>query len=495
MTLFGASVESSRGRILRATSVLGGASIINIVLSIVRMKLAAVTLGPVGVGLIGLFQNFIAVAAGLFSLGVGNSAPKQIAAAREKGGDRGEANARRAVRIASFALALVAAAAIILLREPIARIVFRNNALGAETVVLALAVALTIVGGVQTGILAGLLRVVDVARVSLWSGVLVTLAVLPILFLWRSNAAILFAFAPPMFAALVGWFHLRRVPPRPISDPSLANLASELRALVELGSAMTVAGFLSTAGPLIIRDLVSRHVGPVGLGQFQASWAIASTYLALVLQTMATDYFPRLSGTRSDPTEFSRLLNEQTEVALLLAGPIIIGLICAAPLAVDVLYGSAFVPAAQLLRWQMLGDIFKVASYPLAYALLATGGSRVFMLFEVLATAIFVGSSALLLPRIGLSGAGAGYSIMYLIYLPLVLVAGRTRMRVSWDAAVWRELLLLVIGACAVFIIAPSDALMSGLVGAAVALVVAVRSFLRLRSQDRLNSTMDVTDP
>jgi PST family polysaccharide transporter len=143
----------------------------------------------------------------------------------------------------------------------------------------------------------------------------------------------------------------------------------------------------------------------------------------------------------------------------------------------------------------MLGDIFKVASYPLAYALLATGGSRVFMLFEVLATAIFVGSSALLLPRIGLSGAGAGYSIMYLIYLPLVLVAGRTRMRVSWDAAVWRELLLLVIGACAVFIIAPSDALMSGLVGAAVALVVAVRSFLRLRSQDRLNSTMDVTDP
>ena len=46
-------------QILRSTSIIGGASVINILIGLVRVKVAAVLLGPAGIGLIGLFKAML----------------------------------------------------------------------------------------------------------------------------------------------------------------------------------------------------------------------------------------------------------------------------------------------------------------------------------------------------------------------------------------------------------------------------------------------------
>lgn len=57
--------------ILRSTFIIGGASVINILIGLVRVKVAAVLLAPAGAGLIGLFVNLIATAANVTALAVG----------------------------------------------------------------------------------------------------------------------------------------------------------------------------------------------------------------------------------------------------------------------------------------------------------------------------------------------------------------------------------------------------------------------------------------
>ncbi|MFN3592652.1 MAG: hypothetical protein ACK4TG_10750, partial [Thermaurantiacus sp.] len=49
--------------VLRASSLIGGASAGNVLAGIVKMKVAAVLLGPAGVGLVGLYQSIMQTAA------------------------------------------------------------------------------------------------------------------------------------------------------------------------------------------------------------------------------------------------------------------------------------------------------------------------------------------------------------------------------------------------------------------------------------------------
>jgi len=49
--------SASYRRILKSSSIIGGASFLNIVVGLVRTKILAVLLGPAGVGLVSLYRG------------------------------------------------------------------------------------------------------------------------------------------------------------------------------------------------------------------------------------------------------------------------------------------------------------------------------------------------------------------------------------------------------------------------------------------------------
>jgi len=65
--------SGSYRQILRSSSIIGGASVINIAVGLLRVKVAAVLLGPAGVGLIGLLSNLAGTASAIAGLGVGRT--------------------------------------------------------------------------------------------------------------------------------------------------------------------------------------------------------------------------------------------------------------------------------------------------------------------------------------------------------------------------------------------------------------------------------------
>lgn len=149
-------------------------------------------------------------------------------------------------------------------------------------------------------------------------------------------------------------------------------------------------------------------------------------YIGFILTAMAADYYPRLTAAMRDPREAVQRVNGQAEVALLLAGPVLVGTVALAPWIVQLLYSTDFVAAAALLRWQIAGDLIKIASWPLGFTLLAAGRGRAFMLTEALGAGVLVGVTAILLPRAGLLAPGMGYVATYLVYLVVVFaLAGR----------------------------------------------------------------------
>jgi PST family polysaccharide transporter len=437
-------------QILRSSSIIGGASVVNILIGLLRMKVAAVLLGPVGVGLIGLLQNMMATAAGIAGLGVGNVGTRQIAEAAATGKLDTLAATRRALFWLTLALSVVGGLTFWLLRGALADHVLGDRTRSAEVGWLAVGVALTVASASQTALLNGMRRIGDLARVSIYSSVLSTLAAIAAVWWWGEGGILLFVLAAPAASFLLGHWYVAKLGRLQATAVPWAALAGQWRAMVALGAAFMVSELVINLGQLVVRSLIQHELGPQALGHFQAAWLISMTYLGFVLGAMGTDYYPRLTAVIREPDKVNRLVNEQTEVALLLAGPAFLAMLALAPWIIDLLYSREFSEAVGILRWQVLADVLKVASWPLGFVILAAGDGRTYMASESIAIGVFVLLVALGLPMWGIVSTGAAFLGMYVIYLSVVYALARRRCGFRWEPFVWRRLVLLFVAAAAV---------------------------------------------
>jgi PST family polysaccharide transporter len=276
-----------------------------------------------------------------------------------------------------------------------------------------------------------------------------TLAAIGALWWWGKGAVVAFVMAAPVCSFLLGHWYVLKLP-RAIQMPGKrVDTSGEWRAMVRLGFAFMVAGLATTVGQLAIRTLLQRKLGIDALGQFQAAWMISMVYVGFVLGAMGTDYYPRLTAVIKDPGEVNRLVNEQTEIALLLAAPVLIAMLALSPWVVRVLYSSDFGDAAEILRWQVLGDILKVLSWPLGFVLLASGRGKTFICTEWLAMGLFFSLTYLLLPILLVAATGASFFAMYAVYLAAVWLLAVKQTAFAWSRNVKRYAVIVFIAGLA----------------------------------------------
>jgi PST family polysaccharide transporter len=443
---------ASYAQILRSSSIIGGASVVNILVGLLRTKVAAVLLGPAGVGLIGLLQSLMATAATVSALGFGNVGTRQIAEANATNDAQAVATVRRALFWGTLGLAVFGASVFWLLRDTIATTVLGDSNSSETVAWLAVGVALTVAAGSQGALLNGLRRIGDIARISILSALLSTLLGVSALWLLGEKGVLIFVLSAPLSSFLLGHWFVSRLPRLQGSQTQLRELQEQWKTLARLGAAFMVAGLAVTVGQLVVRTMVQRELGAEALGHFQAAWMISMTYVGFVLGAMGTDYYPRLTATIRDHAATNQLVNEQTEVALLLAGPVLVAMLGLAPWVIELLYSREFAEAADVLRWQVLGDILKVASWPMGFIILAAGDGRVFMLKESAVIVIFVGLVWVGLPYLGIQATGTAFLGMYLFNIPVLYWLARRRTGFAWHRRVYMQLTGLLAVAGVVFI-------------------------------------------
>lgn len=472
--------SDSYRQILRSSSIIGGASVINILVGLLRMKVAAVLLGPAGVGLIGLFTNTVATAVGLAGLGVGTVGTRQIAEAAGQDDPRQVWRVRRALFWLTLVLAVFGGLVFWLLRGVLAERVLGDASLAGALGWLSIAVALSVAAASQSALLTGMRRIGDLARVSVWSGVWSTVAAIAALWWWGSDGIVAYLLAAPIATFLLGHWYVSRLPPAGPAKASSGELADQWRTMLRLGFAFMAAGLAGTVGQLAVRALVQRELGAGALGHFQAAWAISMTYIGFVLGAMGTDYYPRLTAVIQDAAAVNKLVNEQTEVALLLAAPVLLAMLALAPWVIRLLYSTEFAGAVEVLRWQVLGDILKIASWPLGFVLLASGAGKVFMGSEWLAMAVFVVLAFLLLPVMGVVATGRSFVAMYVIYLVVVWAFAVRRTGFAWAIKVKRLGALIFVSCLAIHALALVDGWVAAGLGVVLAAGWGVFALVRL---------------
>lgn len=484
------SEHTSYRQILRSSSIIGGASVINILIGLVRIKVAAVLLGPAGVGLIGLLQSLMATAASVSALGFGTVGTRQIAEAVGKGDDSAVAAARRALFWGTLVLALTGGMVFWLLRDVLTAQIFGDTSHADQLGWISIGVALAVASGSQSALLNGLRRIGDLARISVGSALFSTVLGVGALLIWGEGGVLLFVLAAPLASFLIGHWYVAKL--GRIQGPAtpLFRLASQWGMMARLGFAFMISGLAVALGQLVVRTLVQRELGSEALGHFQASWAISMTYIGFVLAAMGTDYYPRLTAAIHDHATVNRLVNEQTEVALLLAGPVFLLMLGLAPWVIELLYSSAFDEAATILRWQILGDILKVASWPLGFIILAAGDGRTFMLSEMLAISVFVFSTWIGLPLIGVTASGVGFFVMYAGYLPIVYWLACRRTAFFWERHIFVKIIALLFCSISILIFGTKSDVLGEKLGFFCAILFVIYGYIRLSKLRKFDQKM-----
>jgi PST family polysaccharide transporter len=216
---------------------------------------------------------------------------------------------------------------------------------------------------------------------------------------------------------------------------SARHVGQETAALLKLGVVFMASAFLTVGAAYAIRIIVLRADGIEAAGLYQAAWALGGLYVGFILQAMGADFYPRLTAIADNNAECNRLVNEQAQISMLLAGPGVIATLTVAPLVISLFYTPEFSPAVNLLRWICLGMMLRVVAWPMGFIAIAKGARQIWFLAELAATIVHVGLAWLLVPRFGVIGAGAAFFGLYVWHSVLIYLVVRRLTGFRWSSA------------------------------------------------------------
>ena len=472
---------SHKRHILRSTSIIGGATAAGLVIGMIKMKLIAALMGPSGVGLLGLFTTLLGLGFAVIGMAIDTSGVRLLSASANAAGRAW--TSRWALWSFAVPLALFAAIAFWLLQEPIARLALGDSHYASRVRWIGFGVAATIISGAQIAIVQSARRMADYARIKLWSALLAASVSLLAIYLYAISGLIIAILAAPVATMLVAFYYRRNLPRLERGPvPGFTLLRAEWTLLATLGIAVTLTALVGSASQIVVRAIIVQHIGLRDAGLFQASIAISSLNLGLILGAMIADYYPRLSEAATDSAAVNRILNQQIHVGLMLAAPALLGISTAAPLLLSLLYTSEFTDAALLLRLQVAADAMRVAGWALGFVLLARGATIGYFLVEAALSTTFGFVTWMMASRVGVEAAGIGYLLGYVASLSVALAfAARHGVHLSRSNAVWLgALLLILLSVAALSLVNGWLPVLVGILGVTVTAYLSLKEIVRI---------------
>ena len=424
-------MSASRG-LIKAMLVIGSAQAVNILISIIRMKVLAVLLGPSGVGLLSIYSSLQGMVTQIAGLGMGSSGVREIAAAR--GEEATLSRVRRVLFAAHLVQGTLAMLAVWLLRDQLAIWLFGDEKRAAEVGLIGVAILFALLGAAQIALLQGLRRIGDLGRVTVLGAFMGSVAGLAAVWVQGEGGLIWFILVQPLVAFLIALNYTRRLPKPTAAHLSLVEIWDIWKPMAKLGAAFMLGGLATAATLLLVRGRISQELGLDAAGHFAAAWGITMTYVGFLLGAMGADYYPRLTEVIQDKVAAVRLMNDQAQLGLAIGGPVLLLLIGLAPWLITLLYSAEFGPAVTLLQWQTVGNVFKLASWAMSFSIVAAARPKTYFFMELSFNIVFLGMVLILLPRVGLEVTAYAFALGYLIYLNTVYILVRRIHGFRWQA-------------------------------------------------------------
>jgi enterobacterial common antigen flippase len=409
----------SYSQILKSSALIGSSTVVNLVIAIVRAKAMAVWLGPTGFGLMTLYSSIIDLTSTISGMGLNSSGVRQIAEAVGTGDAKRIALTAVVLRRTAAVLGALGALLLIVFSRQVSILTFGGDQHDISVKLLSAAVFFSCLSGGQVALIQGTRRISDLVKIGILGAAAGAIITILLVYFLREDGIIPSILCGSVISLIASWWHSRKIKICAVSL-TLNKIKNEVVSLLKLGFVFMASGLMMTGASYAIRVFILYKVGFEAAGLYQSAWTLGGIYIGIILGAMGTDFYPRLTAAAKDNITCNRLVNEQTLVGVLLAGPGVTATLTLAPLIIPLLYSSEFQQAVDVLRWLCLGMTLRVISWPMGFIILAKGAKNWFFLSELAWTAVYVAVAWACVNVFGVNGAGIAFFISYMFHVLMI---------------------------------------------------------------------------
>lgn len=462
----------SVSRILGAISLFSGIRVLNIVCSLVRNKLFAVLVGPIGLGLLMLYNTTLDLVSIVTRMSMDQSAVRDIA--RE--GSDAAGDTAVVVRRWSLWLGCGGMALILLLSPLLSYWMFDTTDKWWTLAILSPVALCSSYGGAENALMQGLGRLRRLAKSGAVAAVASTVVAVALIWWLRESSVIPVILAASICMAVAAHFYRVRTARSALAAREIIRRG---RGFVKLGALMTLSAVVTQLMNYVFVLWLNHTGSTADLGLYQAGYTIINTYVGVVLTGAWVEYYPHLSAVTHSRHRTSVLVAHECELALRILVPVVLGMIVLDGLMVRILYAERFLEMLPLVSIGIIGVFFRATSWCMAFVILAKGDGAVYILTESLSAFLGLALNVLGYSLWRFEGLGVSYIVWYALYTVITYVVYVRRYRLVWPRRLW--LLLAVVTVCAVLTLVLNN-FVSPWVAAivpVVATIPAVRPLLR----------------
>lgn len=396
----------------------GIATLIKMAAGVVSNKIVAVFLGPSGVALLGQFVSFTGIISTLAGTGAGSGITKYIAEYREN-----EAQRKKFISTGFISTLVITALTSV--------VVFVGAAYFCERIlrsrdyisVFYLFGGTLILFSINSFLVAVLNGFKEFKKI-IWINILSSLfGLLLTVFLTRQygiSGALSATVLSVSVVALITLLFVYQSDWYKLNDFTSHFDKAAFQKLLNYMVMSFVSIFAIMYVQLAIRTYLISHFSMTDAGYWQGIIRISELFLSVITTTLGIYYLPRLSEIKED-----RELRQEIIKGYKFLLPVTIGgslaIYFLREFIIDILYTSDFKPMMSLFFWQLLGNVFKIASWLIAFLMLARAMTKVYIITEIAFGLLLYGSTILFTKLFGLEGATMAYCLNYFIYLIVMI--------------------------------------------------------------------------
>lgn len=479
------SEKGAYGQVLKYTGIFGGVQGLNVIVSLVRNKLAAELLGPAGMGLVSLFNSTVAFISQATGFGISMSAVRHISELTESGDEAQRAYYIKVVRAWSLLAALLGVLVCVAIGPFLSSNIFAWGNHTLHFVLLAPAVGMIALTGGETAILKGTRQLKPLVVVHAFSVLATLVLTVPAYYFFGQAGIVPVIVLMALVTLLLTVSYSYRLYPLQVSGSR--GILGDGMEMIRLGVAFTLAGIVGAGSEMLIRSWLNLQGDLDAVGLYNAGYMITVTYASMVFSAMETDFFPRLSAVNGDVAATNETVNKQMEVTLLIIAPMLVGMIVLLPVMTSLLLSEKFLPIVAMTQVTALSMFFKAITLPAAYITLARGYSFIYLALEsayfiVLVLLVMVGYR-----HWGLLGTGVAITLANLFDFLMIHMVAHFYYHYKMSSAVVKySAIHILIGLLAFFTATTVDGFAYWVIGIGLTLVSLMFSLLILHQKTHL---------
>lgn len=425
--------------IFKSTFLLGFVQVFNIIVKVILNKIAAVLLGPSGMGIIGLFNNSTTMLKTGCGIGIPQSAVRDISEANAaKEDERFTLTISVTNKIVLFT-AFFGVTVTALLSPFLSKWTFDSDNYTLSYLLLSLSVGFSIMTDGKLAILTGMRRLRDLAKASMYGSVFGLLMAVPFYYFMGADGI-----APSLVTLALGTYIVAEIYVRKVRYDNIRTNFKKfchlVKDMVKMGCSLMFVSFISLFFDLAVASYISYAGGLADVGFYQAGVTIISSYFGIIITAMTTDYYPRISAVSMDNAKLQTEMNRQSEVGLIMVFPLVIIFIFLSSFFIQLLYDSSFEQSNNYTNYALLGTIMIIVSNSMGMILLAKRASKIFLWSVIIQRIVLIVVYISLYRLWGLMGLGIAYIFTGLLHLSMMSVILKKFYNISLDI---RILLLL----------------------------------------------------